>query len=101
MKTNAVLKDPVSLLPGVAIRKFSKARAIAARYGLCPKTIFRLADKGQIHRFKLNERVVLFDDNEVAALFEAARIPITVPMSQFKGLARTQMGNGGKGGKAK
>ncbi len=57
-----------------AARKFSKARPLAARFGLHAKTIFRWADAGKIHRFKVNERVVLFDEAEVLAFVEAARV---------------------------
>ena len=56
------------------IRKFSKARAIAARLGLCSRTIFRWADAGRITRHKINARVVLFDEAEVSALIDSTRI---------------------------
>jgi len=56
------------------IKKFSKARTIAARLGLCPRTIFRWADAGKITRHKINSRVVLFDEAEVSALINSARI---------------------------
>lgn len=58
----------------LAARKFSKARSIAERLGICARTIFRWADAGKIARDKINARVVLFDENEVLALVEAARI---------------------------
>jgi hypothetical protein len=57
-----------------AARKFSKARSIAERLGICARTIFRWADAGKITRHKINARVVLFDENEVLALVEAARV---------------------------
>lgn len=60
----------------LAARKFSKARSIAERLGICPRTIFRWADAGKIARHKINARVVLFDEREVAALIESARIDI-------------------------
>jgi hypothetical protein len=101
MKTNTSQKNSVCLPGGPTERSFSKARSIAARYGLCPKTIFRLADRGLIHRFKLGERVVLFSDLEVAALFESARIPTATPVSQFQGVARAQVPNGTEGGAEK
>ncbi len=56
------------------VRKFSKARPLAARLGVHSKTIFRWADAGLIHRYKINERVVLFDESEVAAFIESARL---------------------------
>ena len=65
-------------LPGpadaAACRKYSKARALAPRYGICARTLFRFADRKLIHKFKLNARVVVFSEDEVAALFESARV---------------------------
>lgn len=59
---------------GAGVRKYSKARPIAARIGLHPKTIFRWADAGKIHRHKINERTVLFDEAEIAAFIASARV---------------------------
>jgi excisionase family DNA binding protein len=59
---------------GLAGRKFSKAKAIAERLGISTRTIFRWADAGKIARQKINSRVVLFDESEVAAFIDAARI---------------------------
>jgi predicted DNA-binding transcriptional regulator AlpA len=59
---------------GIASRKFCKARAIADSLGLCPKTIFRWANDGKIARHKINARVVLFDEAEVIAFVESARV---------------------------
>ena len=83
---------------GAVVPKFSKARSIAARYGLCSRTIFRLADRNLIHRFKLNPRVVVFDENEVAALFESARVTTRGPAAQVQGAARARAQDGRKGG---
>lgn len=58
----------------LAARKFSKARSIAERLGICPRTIFRWADAGKIARHKINARVVLFDESEIASLLNDARI---------------------------
>jgi len=87
---------PVHHEGGTVVRKFSKARSIAARYGLCPKTIFRLADRGLVHRYKLNARVVVFDDNEIAALFDSARVPAPAPTSEWRGIARAKVEDSGK-----
>lgn len=57
-----------------AARRFSKARALAGRLGICPRTIFRWADQGLITRHKINARVVLFDDSEVEAFIVSARV---------------------------
>jgi hypothetical protein len=57
-----------------AVRKFSKARTIARRLDVCSRTIFRWADQGKITRHKINDRVVLFDEAEVAALVGEARV---------------------------
>ena len=59
---------------GLAGRKFSKAKIIAERPGVCNRTIFRWADDGKIARHKINARVVLFDEAEVFALIQSARI---------------------------
>jgi hypothetical protein len=66
-------KAPATLSPD-PIRKFSKARTIASRLGLCSRTIFRWADAGKITRHKINARVVLFDEAEVSALIDSTRI---------------------------
>jgi predicted site-specific integrase-resolvase len=58
----------------LAARKFSKASSIAERLGICPRTIFRWADAGKIARHKINARVVLFDESEIASLLNNARI---------------------------
>jgi excisionase family DNA binding protein len=58
----------------LAARKFSKARSIAERLGICPRTIFRWADAGKITRYKVNQRVVLFSEVEVVAYVESGRI---------------------------
>lgn len=65
---------PAGPADGAGVRKYSKARQIAARIGLHPKTIFRWADAGKIHRHKINERTVLFDEAEIAAFIESARV---------------------------
>jgi predicted DNA-binding transcriptional regulator AlpA len=59
---------------GPVERRFSKAKAIAERLGVCPRTIFRWADDGKLARHKINARVVLFDEAEVLALIQAARV---------------------------
>jgi predicted site-specific integrase-resolvase len=58
----------------LAGRRFSKAKPLAARLGICTRTLFRWADAGLIARHKINSRVVLFDEGEVAALIDSARI---------------------------
>jgi hypothetical protein len=54
-------------------RKFSKARPLARQVGLHPKTLFRLAEAGKISAFRVNSRLVLFDEAEVVGLIEAGR----------------------------
>jgi hypothetical protein len=65
--------EPVSASAGTGPRSFSKARPLSRRVGLCPKTLHRLAAAGKIHAFRLNPRVVLFDQDEVIRLIEAGR----------------------------
>jgi hypothetical protein len=57
-----------------AMRQFSKAKSLAVRLDICPRTIFRWADQGMITRHKINARVVLFDEAEVVAFIESARV---------------------------
>lgn len=59
---------------GDEIRRFSKAKTIAERLGVCPRTVFRWADAGRLARHKINARVVLFDEAEVLAFIESARV---------------------------
>lgn len=61
-----------SVLP-LANRKFSKARTIAPKLDVCPKTIFRWANQGKITRHKINARVVLFDETDVLAMLNSAK----------------------------
>jgi excisionase family DNA binding protein len=56
------------------MRQFNKAEVIAKQLGVCRRTIFRWANEGKLTRYKLNARVVLFDESEVMALVEDARI---------------------------
>jgi hypothetical protein len=74
MNNHIATTSPAGAENGSGVRKFSKARPLAARFGLHPKTIFRWADAGKIHRYKVNPRVVLFDEGEVLAYVEAARV---------------------------
>lgn len=67
--TNSVLGSD-----GLAGRRFCKARALSAKLGVCPKTVFRWADAGMLTRHKINARVVLFDEAEVLAVMENARV---------------------------
>jgi predicted DNA-binding transcriptional regulator AlpA len=73
MKT-ILLNQTGSVTDVFSARKFSKAKAVAQRLGVCPRTIFRWANAGMIARHKINARVVLFDEAEVIALIEAARV---------------------------
>ncbi len=57
-------------------RKFSKARDLSRRLGLCSKTIARWGATGKITAYKLNPRVVLFDDAEVFAFVMAAKVSV-------------------------
>lgn len=74
LTTTKSLAAPVAQFDGLAGRKFSKAKSIADRLGICSRTIFRWADAGKITRHKINARVVLFDEADVVAFIEAARV---------------------------
>ena len=55
-------------------RRFLKPKVLATRLGVCPKTLFRWAAAGKIHRFKPNARIVLFDEAEAIAFIESGRV---------------------------
>ena len=74
MRTPLSLRVPAGPADETGVRKFTKAGPLAARLGLSKKTLFRWADAGHVSRFKLNERVVLFDEAQVAAFIESARV---------------------------
>ena len=74
LTTTKSLAAPVAQFDGLAGRKFSKAKSIADRLGICSRTIFRWADADKITRHKINARVVLFDEADVVAFIEAARV---------------------------
>ena len=78
----APLAGPIAEPAGLACRRFSKAKPIAARLGICSRTLFRWADAGLIARHKINARVVLFDETEVAAFVIAARVEAVRPESR-------------------
>ena len=59
---------------GLAGRRFAKAKPIAARLGICTRTLFRWAVAGWIARHTIYARIVLFDEAEVAALIDSSRI---------------------------
>ena len=65
---------PPAQSEGLTGRRFAKAKPIAARLGICTRTLFRWADAGLIARYKINARIVLFDEAEVAALIDSSRI---------------------------
>jgi hypothetical protein len=83
MPTNTELRRPQDApFDGVTVRRFSKARSVADRLGICPRTVFRWADAGRITRHKINARVVLFDEAEVTALIDSARV-VTLEASRL------------------
>ena len=78
----APLAGPIAEPAGLTCRRFSKAKPIAARLGICSRTLFRWANAGLIARHKINARVVLFDETEVAAFVMAARVEAVRPDSR-------------------
>ena len=65
-----------NIKPVPVARKFSKARGLSHRFGICPKTLARWGVAGKISRFKINPRVVLFDEAEVVAFIESTKLPV-------------------------
>jgi hypothetical protein len=55
-------------------RAFAKAKPIAKRFGVHPKTVMRWAAAGHIHAHKLNDRLILYNVEEVFAFVGAARV---------------------------
>lgn len=53
---------------------FSRASAVAARLGISTKTVHRWAEAKKLSSYKINDRVVLFDEDEIDALVESARV---------------------------
>jgi hypothetical protein len=58
----------------VVARKFSKAKPLAKRIGVCPKTVHNWGRAGLLTPHKINPRVVLYDEAEADALVESARV---------------------------
>lgn len=73
MRTNAK-KKPALPAQSVGDNQFLKAKPLAARLGLHPKTLFRMADAGLIHRHKINARVVLFSVKEALDFVASSRV---------------------------
>jgi hypothetical protein len=55
-------------------RKMSKAGPLAARLGLNKKTLFRWADAGHVNRYKINNRIVLFDERQIDEFIDSSRV---------------------------
>ena len=68
------LTAPAAQSEGLAGRRFAKAKPIAARLGICTRTLFRWAVAGWIARHTIYARIVLFDEAAGAALIDSSRI---------------------------
>jgi hypothetical protein len=73
-KINTGLGINVAADAASEFRGFSKARPIAQKIGLCPKTIRRWSNKGYIKRFKLSDRISLYDEKEIYDYIQAAKL---------------------------
>jgi excisionase family DNA binding protein len=51
---------------------FSKVGVIAARLGVCTRTVKRWANEGRIRRYKVTSRTVLYSEQDVAAILSKA-----------------------------
>jgi predicted site-specific integrase-resolvase len=65
---------PPGALAASSTTRFSKALTVANRIGLHPKTIHRWAAAGLIQRYKINDRVVLFEEDEVQRFIESSQV---------------------------
>ena len=74
MQKTKILKTSVAADAASGFRGFSKARPIAQKIGLCPKTIRRWSNKGYIKRFKLSDRISLYDEKEIFDYIQAAKL---------------------------
>ncbi len=84
MNTSTPSSTRIAPFANTTIRRFGKAKVIADRLGVCPRTIFRWANDGKFARHKINDRVVLFDEGEVAAFVDAARVDNTRLAQRFR-----------------
>jgi hypothetical protein len=66
--------NPTSASKNLIEPAYSKARPLAARLGVSPKTLFRWAAAGHISTFRVNRRTILFDPSEALAFVAGARV---------------------------
>jgi predicted site-specific integrase-resolvase len=71
VNTNKILSSNNLNNIGLPNPIYSKAKNIAMKVGLCPKTIYRWADKGAIKRYKVSERICLYDEQEIIDYIDA------------------------------
>ena len=64
---------PIEIKASVHLRQFIKHKVAAARIGVHVRTVMRWAGSGAIHRYKLNARLLLFDEAEIVAMIEQSR----------------------------
>ena len=71
---------------------YSKARSVAARLGICSRTLFRWADQGKIKRHKISARTVLFDDAEIADFIKSTFVALEGLSPNFNAAAGSKSG---------
>lgn len=59
--------------PTTESRTFLKAKPLAGRIGVCPRTIKRWGYSGRIAEFKLTPRCTVYDESEVIRFVISAR----------------------------
>jgi len=55
---------------------YSKAKDIAKKIGLCPKTISRWSEKGLVKKYKISQRLCLYDEQDVYDYIEAGCVSL-------------------------
>ena len=76
MKTQVAPNSTLPTSEAASRRSYSKPKVIAARVGLCATTIRRWWKQGKIKGYKINPRVLLFDEEEVFRYVESAGLGV-------------------------
>lgn len=53
---------------------FTRAKVLAKKLGIHHLTLARWANEGRISRYKVNDRVVLYDEGEVFAMIRSTKV---------------------------
>jgi hypothetical protein len=63
---------------------FTRAKALAKKLGIHHLTLARWADEGRVSRYKVNDRVVLYDEGEVFDMIRSTKVkPVQSPSKRL------------------